>query len=418
MKKLKNNALSDREIIFNVLYESLIEGRYSNDLLRRVESEHIAFITDSVYGVIERQLTFKNILKKFSKLKDSKIENDVRVLIYMGMYHLLYTNVKEYAAIYEVVELAKKKLHSGAASFVNGILRRVQREKLNLLKNIDNASLDIKYSISNDFLTLLKDSYNDLEIADILRNSLLVPMVHIYIRKNKSNIVKLLRDNEIEFIDKEDFLLIKSYNHKLLIDYFNRGDFTILDYSTSVIREALDNMGNIEVNNVIDLCAAPGGKTLLVSDYLSAPKMVSQDINDIRVSLLMKNIATWKLNNVIAKLSDATEYDGGKYDLVISDVPCSGSGVFRRRPEIKYKVSKKEINELNVIQKNILSSAYKYTKDDGFIIYSTCSILKDENENILDYAIKKYGLKLIFKKTFVITEEHEGFFVSLLKKVK
>ena len=411
----KETPANDREIIYNVLYDSIINGRFSNDALRRVKSEHMPFITDTVYGVIERKITLQYILDSFSNMKKNKIQDEVRILIYIGIYHLLYTNIKPYAAIYEIVEMVKKKTHNGAASFANGILRSVQREKDKILKDIENSDFSIKYSVSEEFLKLLRVNLSDEEIESFLKHSFESPLVHVYVRRNEEELLKVLDENSMEYIQKEDFIFIKNFNHAALKPFFEKGDVAILDYSTSFIRNAFLNIEKQNIKTAIDLCAAPGGKTLLISDALGSPKIVSGDINDTRVNLLLKNINTWGLSNVIAKLSDATEYEGGNYDLVVADVPCSGSGVIRRRPELKYKIHQNSIDELNVTQKKILSNAKNYVKNDGYIIYSTCSILKQENEDVLEYAKRELGMEVLWNETFMLNDEHEGFFASLLK---
>lgn len=411
----KETPTNDREIIYNVLYDSIINGRFSNDALRRVKSERMPFITDTVYGVIERKITLQYILDSFSKMKKNKIQDEVRILIYIGIYHLLYTNTKSYAAIYEVVEMVKKKTNKGAASFANGILRSVQREKNKILKDIENSDFSIKYSVSEEFIKLLRVNLSDEEIESFLKHSFESPLVHVYVRRNEEDILKTLDENAMNYTKKDDFIFIKNFNRSALKPFFEKGDVAILDYSTSFIRKAFSNEKTKNIKTVIDLCAAPGGKTLLVSDALGSPKIVSEDINDTRVNLLLRNINTWGLSNVVAKLSDATEYEGGTYDLVVADVPCSGSGVIRRRPELKYKIDKSSIDELNVTQKKILSNAKNYVKDNGYIIYSTCSILNQENEDVLQYAELELGMEVLWHETFMLNEEHEGFFASLLK---
>lgn len=411
----KETPKNDREIIYSVLYDSIINGRFSNDALRRVKSEHMPFITDTVYGVIERKNTLQYILDSFSKMKKNKIQDEVRILIYIGIYHLLYTNIKAYAAIYEVVEMVKKKTNKGAASFANGILRSVQREKSKILKDIANSDFSIKYSVSEEFIKLLRVNLSDEEIESFLKHSFESPLVHVYVRRNEEDILKTLDENAMNYTKKDDFIFIKNFNRSALKPFFEKGDLAILDYSTSFIRKAFSNIEKENIKTGIDLCAAPGGKTLLVSDALGSPKIVSEDINDTRVNLLLRNINTWGLSNVVAKLSDATEYEGGTYDLVVADVPCSGSGVIRRRPELKYKIDKSSIDELNVTQKKILSNAKNYVKDNGYIVYSTCSILNQENEDVLEYAKRELGMEVLWHETFMLNTEHEGFFASLLK---
>ncbi|MDY3946552.1 MAG: transcription antitermination factor NusB [Ezakiella sp.] len=407
-KKINKN---NREIAFDLLYRILIEDAFSNIALQK-KVDNRPFITELVYGVIERKLTLNHIMMKYSKLKEDKIHDKAKILIYMALYELLYMKSEDYAVINEIVELAKKMLNTGAAGFINGILRSCQRDHV-VLDEIDNSDFEIKYSIGSELLDMIKKSYRGKYIP-ILENAFQKSKVHIYIRKNRDGILNSLKSNKIGYKELEDFLILSKYDHNALADYFRRGEFAIMDHSTSSIRKLLKNI--LKVDSIIDLCAAPGGKTLLVADTFVDADITACDINETRVRLLKENIVRWGLKNVDVKVNDARLNDGNKYDLAICDVPCSGSGVLKRRPELKYKINYEMISELNKKQRAILQNAISQVDSGGYIIYSTCSILKNENEDIVSEYIDE-SVKIVDKTLVLPNEINEGYFACLLKKM-
>lgn len=407
---LKKTEKTDREKVFDILYNVIFEDGFSNLLLKKIEFDSRPFATDLVYGVIERKITFDEIIKELSSIALNKIDNKAIILLYMGLYQLLFSGVKDYAAINEVVEIAKKFLNKGAAGFINGILRSAQRDE-SILDKVNSKGWEYEYSINVELLNMIKES--KLDTKSILLSTFEAPKVHLYIRKNCENIERALQNNEIKYEKKDDFIFVRNYDHKALASFFRRGEYAIMDYSTSIIRELLPN--NIE--NIFDMCAAPGGKTLLMADRLQNAKIKSSDINKIRVELINNNIKRWGLDNVIASVNDARIFDGNSYDLVLCDVLCSGSGVLSRKPELKYKINYNMIDELNEKQLAILKNAVKQTKQNGYIIYSTCSILKRENQDIVDEVIKDGSIKKIREELIIPNKNNEGFYACLLKKI-
>lgn len=404
--------INDREVAFDIIYRVIYDDGYSNLLLKNTQLDSRPFVTDLVYGVVERKFTLEEMLKILSNKDLEKIDQKVVVLIYIGLYQLFYSNTKDYAAIFEVVELAKKMLNKGAAGFINGILRSAQRMGDDLLNKVYGKGWEYEYSINNELLSMIKE--NKANTLEILKATFIPPKVHIYVRKNMAKIKSRLESNEIKFKEKEDFLIIQNYRHSVLTNFFRNGDYTIMDYSTSAVRElAPDN--NFET--IFDMCAAPGGKTLLLADKFPNAKIKASDINKNRVTLLENNIRRWGLTNVTCGVHDARNFDGNEYDLVLCDVLCSGSGVISRKPELKYKINYKMIEELNVKQIEILKNAVNQTKKDKYIIYSTCSILKRENRDIVDRVAGENNLSIIKDTTVFPSKDSEGFYACLLKKI-
>lgn len=406
----ENLKLDDREKVFDILIKVLYEDAFSNLLLKNTDFEVRAFATDLVYGVIERKMTLDEIIRRLSKINYNRIDKKTMVLLYMGLYQLIYSRVKDYAAINEVVEIAKKFLNQGAAGFINGILRSAQRQEKTLLQEVYNMGWEYEFSINVELLNMIKEL--KLNTREILESTFKPPRVHLYVRKNMENILRALDQNNIKYNVKNNFVFVENYDHKILSSFFRRGEYSIMDYSTSVIRQLVPK----DTKTVFDMCAAPGGKTLMIADLLPNAKIKSSDINEIRVNLIHENIKRWGLNNVTASVNDARVFDGNKYDLVVCDVMCSGSGVISRKPELKYKIDYKMIEELNSKQIEILKNASNQVNDGGYVIYSTCSILKRENSDIVDEVCKDGSLKKIKDILVIPSSDSEGFYACLLKK--
>lgn len=401
---------TDREIVFDILYNVIYEDGFSNLLLKKSDFDSRPFATDLVYGVLERKIIFDEIIKELSKIEYKKIDKKAIILLYMGLYQLIYSGVKDYAAIYEVVELAHKFLNKGAAGFINGILRNIQRD-LEIVEKIKSKGWEYEYSINIELLNMIKES--KLDTKSVLNSSFEPPFVHLYIRKNAENIERTLKQNNIKYEKKDDFMFLKNYDHKVLSSFYRRGEYSIMDHSTSVIRKLLPD----DIDTVFDMCAAPGGKTILMADAMPNATIKAADINAIRVGLIDSNIKRCGLENVHTAVNDARIFDGKHYDLALCDVLCSGSGVISRKPELKYKIDYKMIEELNEKQLAILKNAINQVNEDGYIIYSTCSILKRENQDIVEKVIKEGTVEKIKEELVLPSKYNEGFYACLLKRV-
>ena len=404
--------INDREIAFDIIYKVIYDDGYSNLLLKNTQLDSRPFVTDLVYGVIERKLTLEEMLRVLSNKKLEKTDKKAVVLIYMGLYQLFYSNTKDYAAIFEVVELAKKMLNKGAAGFVNGILRSAQRMGDDLISEVYDKGWEYEYSINHELLSMIKE--NKANTLEILKSTFIPPKVHLYVRRNMAKIKATLESNEIKFKEKEDFLIIQNYRHKALSSFFINGDYTIMDYSTSVVRGLASDDS---IDTIFDMCAAPGGKTLLLADKFPNAQIKASDINKNRVTLLENNIRRWGLTNVTSEVHDARNFDDKEYDLVLCDVLCSGSGVISRKPELKYKINYNMIEELNAKQIEILKNAVNQSKKDKYVIYSTCSILKRENRDVVDRVAEENNLSIIKDITIFPSKDSEGFYACLLKKI-
>ncbi|MDO5716607.1 MAG: transcription antitermination factor NusB [Tissierellia bacterium] len=406
------DIINDRKLIFHTLYNIIEENKYSNIELRKIQSNHQAFITDMVYGILERKATLDFVIQSLSTVSFQKIHPNVRILLYMGIYQLLFMRVKDHAAVYETVELGKEILHKGSIKFLNGMLRNLQRKRDSIEKMIKDSDMDIRYSISKEFLQLLREDFDEQTVETILKDSLEPKYNHVYLRRKEMEIIGFLKQKNIPHCKKEDFLIFRG-PMSLLEIFYKAGDISYMDISTSAIRYVIPE----KVDRVLELCAAPGGKTTLIADVLPHAEIDAIEIHSHRAEVLERNLKRMGIQNVQVIVADGIHFSSSKpYDLVSIDAPCSGSGVIGRRPELRYKINRKMIKELQSTQFDLLSNAIEQTKAKGTILYSTCSILKKENEEVIEKVTNAFPVTKVKQALILPTDGKEGFYIALLKK--
>jgi 16S rRNA (cytosine967-C5)-methyltransferase len=201
------------------------------------------------------------------------------------------------------------------------------------------------------------------------------------------------------------------------IDEFNNGLFYVQDYSSQLV---CYKSGIKETDNVLDVCAAPGGKALHASQLAANGTVEARDLTDAKVALINENIARIGQTNITAKAWDATVLDPAaenKYDVVIADLPCSGLGIIRKKPDIKYNQTEASLGELVQLQAKILENAARYVKAGGVLCYSTCTINKDENENqVANFLSSHSEFKMMESEQLLPDKNHDGFFICVMKK--
>ena len=399
--------------------------------------------TEIIYGVIENKYYIDYMIDKLSKVKTNKMEIYVKTLLRMGIYQIMFLNsISDYAAVNETVNLAKKK-NSKVSGFINGILRNVirQKETIGAIKVKDDIDyLAIKYSydkwmIRNWMIHFGREFTEELLEANSQRPS-------IYLR---TNTLKITRDELIEKLEKQNIKAskvsvvdeaIKVENLKDIENnsIYKEGLFTVQDISSMLVGKVM----NPEENSlVLDVCSAPGGKTTHMATLMNnTGQVVSRDIYEHKLKLIKASCKRLNLTNVNVEEYDAMKIDKdsiGKFDYVLADVPCSGLGIIRRKPEIKYK-EKEEFRDLPPIQKKILENASKYVKKGGTLIYSTCTIQDSENIDVINEFLQKnknFELAPInevkvdldnqekgYMKIYPNIHEMDGFFISKLIRVR
>lgn len=441
--------MNAREIAYKILLDVEKNKNYSNMSINKhfkdvkLSNQDRGLATEIVYGVIENKYYIDYMIDKLSKVKTNKMEIYVKTLLRMGIYQIIFLNsISDYAAVNETVNLAKKK-NSKVSGFINGILRNVirQKETIGDIKVKDDIDyLAIKYSydkwlIRNWMIHFGKEFTEELLEANSERPS-------IYLR---TNTLKVTRDELIEKLLEQNIKAekvnvvdeaIKVENLKDIENnkLYKEGLFTVQDISSMLVGKVMNPKEN---SLVLDVCSAPGGKTTHIATLMkNTGQVVSRDIYDHKLKLINASCKRLGLTNV-----DVQEYDGmkldkdsiAKFDYVLADVPCSGLGIIRRKPEIKYK-EKEEFRELPPIQKKILENASKYVKVGGTLIYSTCTIQDSENLDVIKEFLQKhknFELSPIdevrvdldnqdkgFMKIYPNVHDMDGFFISKLIRVR
>lgn len=446
--------MSARKIAYEILMDIEVNNNYSNISLNshlskaKVDNRDKGLITELVYGVIEKKRYIDYIINKVSKIKVRKMENSVKIAIRLGVYQIVFLDrIADYAAINESVDIIKK-IDKRASGFVNAILRNVLRKKDDICKINDNTTenIAIKYSYEKWIVDRLIGEHGLARAKSILESLSERPKLYLRINRSKMDgfddidefaefIIDQLEKEGIkakrsEFL--EEAIQVDNFKNIEANKLFKMGYISVQDISSMLVSKALNPKGN---SKVLDLCAAPGGKTTHIAELMNNTGLVlSQDIYDHKIKMIKWYANRLGLNNIKVEKADALslceEYKG-KFDYVLSDVPCSGMGIVRRKPEIKYK-TEEEVNKLPDIQLSILRNAAEYVKEGGVLVYSTCTIFKEENmgiiyrflsenqdfsldsiENLnLDSSTLDSGYINIYPDEF----EMDGFFICRLKK--
>ena len=416
-----------REISADTLVEILEHGEFSHIYLKAVldkysylEKNERAFITRLVNGTVERKLQLDHIINSYSKTKVKKMKPLIRTIIRMGTFEIYYMDsVPDSATCNEYVKLAKKRGFSGLSGFVNGVLRNISRDK----GNVKFTDLGTKYSMPQWIVDKWTKDYGTDTTEEIL-NGFFVPE-ELCIRVNLKKIsrddlaVKLTQKGiKVTKCDTiESACYISGYDSISAISEFEEGLFYIQDYSSQLVPY---KAGLKAGDKVVDVCAAPGGKALHCGEIVKDGTVDARDLTDIKVGLILENISRTGAANVSAKKWDATVFDAtseNKFDVVIADLPCSGLGIIRKKPDIKYNQTEESLKELTALQQQILDIVCKYVKDGGTLCYSTCTINKDENENqVSNFLCSHSEFKIINMEQLWPDSKHDGFFICVMKK--
>lgn len=424
--------INDRYRSFLILKDILSSGAYSNISLRtelnKIDSEvSKSFVTKLVYGVVERKNYLDYIISKLSSTKLSKMDIDIVIILEMALYQIIYMDkVPESAAVNEAVKLAKI-VNKRLSGFVNANLRNFLRNKDDLMKvNIDDEDerLAVKYSINEEFLELLKNDYDKETVNNFLKRSMDERLLNLRVntkKTTKDSIKAVLDKFNIKYEESDisvDSLIIYDKVSDVVKSLFKQGYVSFQDATSSSLQDYIElNHGD----KVLDLCAAPGGKSMHMAEKLEMGSITSCDIYEHKINLLKNEANRLGLDNINFQINDAMKLNKefiNKFDKVLLDVPCSGSGIISRKPEIKYQIDLKELKELNDKQWKILNISKEYVKKGGLLVYSTCSILKLENEIMVKKFLEEnndFNLEKFIKH--MPTEKiNDGFFISYLRK--
>lgn len=407
--------INTREIILDMLMEICEKGAYSHVVLRQtlrkyqyLDKRDRAFITRITEGTLENIIYIDYVINQFSNIKVAKMKPLIRNLLRMSAYQVLkMDSVPVSAACNEAVKLAIKRSFMQLKGFVNGVLRAIARNKDNI--KLPNASVDfveylhVVYSMPKWIIEQLVVQYS-MEDASRIIKSFGESDRKICVRMNTSKeeattIIRRLKEEGVTVEHSDiygDALYISGIDFLEGLEVFNEGLISVQDLSSMLVSVIADPK---EDNLCLDMCAAPGGKSIHLYELMKGKgKVVARDISDYKVSLIEENADRTGAFGVIAEVFDATELDEdmlGKADVVIADLPCSGLGVIGKKSDIKYNITKEKQEELVKLQRKMLDNAWQYVKKGGTLIYSTCTINKEENIENMRYVEEKYPVKLV-----------------------
>ena len=382
---------NSREVVLDILMEILEKGNLSHLILKQalekyqyLEKQDRAFITRITEGTLEYLIQIDAVINRYSKVKVSKMKPVIRTIMRMSVYQLLYMErVPDSAVCNEAVKLAKKRKFQGLTGFVNGVLRNISREK----EALEFSSPAERYSIPQWMFSLWEKKYGR-ETAERIAASFLEERP-LTVRCNVSRasvdeITEALKAQGIQVetsVISPTVLQISGYDYLDAVEAFTEGKLTVQDASSALVGLiASPKPGNF----VLDVCSAPGGKSMHAADLMAGTGMVeSRDLTEYKISLVEENVARCGFTNMRTCVWDATVFDPemeGKADIVLADLPCSGLGIIGKKPDIKMRLQEEELHELAALQRKILSVVSRYVKPGGVLVYSTCTINPEENE--------------------------------------
>lgn len=426
--------MDSRDIVLSILMDIETKNTFSNMAISKALSKNQfedkrerAFITRLSEGIMEQRITLDYVINQFSKTKVNKCKPLIRCLLRMGTYQILYMDsVPDSAACNEAVKLAKKHGFSSLSGFVNGVLRNISRNKDNIKQPSEDVTsvdyISVKYSTPKWLCEKLKKDYPD-NYTKILEGCFFDRDTSIRVNTtkiSKDELKQMISDSGItveygEYDDKA--LLIRDYDFIKKVPGYRQGYFTVQDESSMC---AVRTAGIKPGNTVIDVCAAPGGKTTCAAEYMNGEGTIySMDISEDKLELIEENVDRLGFTNVNISCHDATiPLDDMQVDVVIADVPCSGLGIIGRKNDIKYRLTKEQLEELVSLQRRILDVVSGYVKKGGRLLFSTCTINPDENQENVKWFLEKY-------KDFSMQEERlflqgvdncDGFYYAVLNR--
>lgn len=433
--------MNERELILEILMEMEKNGTFSHIIIGQVldkynylEPRQKAMIKRISEGTTERRLELDYILNRYSKTPVSKMKPMIRQILRMGVYQILYMDsVPDSAACNEAVKLARKHHFQNLSGFVNGVLRTVSRQKENISYPDENQhpieAVSIRTSMPVWILEMWQEQYGKDRMIRMAEAQMQERPVGLRFREN------LPPEKREQLIDEMTRQKVQIRSSKLLpfayqaihmegmqnIEAFQQGFFTVQDVSSMLPAECAGiRAGDL----IVDLCAAPGGKSMQAAELLSerereaaqagvtfAPGcVISRDLTQEKADRIRENQERLGITCLKAEVFDALQTDQeltGKADVVFADLPCSGLGVIGRKTDIKYRMSEQQIEELVSLQRRILEASLGYLKPGGILMYSTCTVDRKENEEQVSWIQEHFPFQ---------TEPLQGRIAEVLKQ--
>lgn len=397
--------MKEREIALFVLMDIFEEGAYNNIILRKTLNKHSeltsvqrAFITELVNGTLRNLINIDYVINQFSKTKTDKMKPFILNNLRVAVYQILYMDkIPVSAACNEAVILAKKRSFSSLSGFVNGVLRNIARSKDSVEYPKDKTkALALKYSYPEWLIKywLKEMSFEDTE--KVCASFAQPPRLSVCVNATKlsKNELKNKFSDEGIAVDSDTLLDNSLYIYRTSniaeSSCYKEGLFHIMDESSML---AVKIMAPLKNSVVVDVCSAPGGKSFAIAEYMGdSGKVYSRDIYSHKIELIEEGAKRLGIKSIKTELRDAAEADNElKADYVLVDAPCSGFGLVRKKPDIKYNKVYEDIEELSALQRKILAASSVMVKEGGILVYSTCTISHKENIENVKWFCREYG---------------------------
>lgn len=412
--------------VFEALKSVYADKAYSNMAINEALLHHNgckeSFVRNYAKGVLRDTIKLDYFIDSLASRGIGKIKVRPLIILRMGIYAInSMGSVPEHAAVNESVNLARK-VARGSEGFINGMLRSYIRRREELV--IPGDRDDVRYSVNSAIISLLREQYGDE--AGVILNALNEPQKTIIrvnrLRADRNDVIDSLRAMviEAEASGESPNAVISSGSGIVSSDLYKAGLISIQSLSSMIAIEALDPKPG---SKVLDMCAAPGGKSAYMAEMMdNMGSITSCDIHEHRLKLIGKTMERLGIDIVQSMHADGTMHDKSmddSFDYVLADVPCSGLGVMAGKPEIRFSLDSDELAELQTVQKAILKNAVLYAKEGGRIEYSTCTLNKNENEEIVESVLNESEgslLSVIEMKTLMPYNSKVGFFYCVLAK--
>lgn len=430
---IKNARQVAYESIYKVNYEKAYSNIILNQLFRRYEMSYRdrGFVTELVYGTLTRLIYLNRVIAQYSDLRMNRLSPKVLTVLQMGVFQLMFMDsVTDFAAVDETVKLIKQ-LDFRSTAFVNAVMRKIAREK-EQSKDIANLAelsnkiqhFSVKYSVSEYLAGRFLKMYGEEFTEKLLSAFYDSPKLFIRVNSLKTTEKELLDRLSKDGIEAKETSVKGVFSLKGLRGVgsnpsFREGLFSVQDLSSVRAVVALDPRPG---EDILDLCSAPGGKTFAIAEYMNNQGRIDAlDISEHKLLLLSERAKELGIEIIRTKVSDARVFQkelSECYDKVLVDAPCSGFGIIRRKPELRYKTYE-DVKDLPQIQKEILKQAASYLKKSGILVYSTCTLEKKENIEVIQNFLQEHPNFSLVKEPrsfYPHMDQGDGFFVAKMKK--
>ena len=415
-----------RELALNVLNKYEKDKSYINlelkTALNGVEPVEKALATELIYGVIRYRLNLDYIRNLFSNLKENKLTESVKNILRIGIYQIMYLDkIPDSAACNESVKLAYKYANKGAVGFINAVLRKAAREKNNIFYPENKKEyLKVKYSFPEDIIDAFIRDFGEEKAEFVLAASNINKGITLrpnLLKISKQQFCKMLEEANADFTEDESVFVVKNFSH-IKLKGFEEGLYTIQDKASA---EAAMLLAPAQGEKVLDLCAAPGGKTCCMAQLMNnTGTIVACDLHEHRTDLISKTAQRLGISIIETMVNDGEifkEEFAESFDKILVDVPCSGLGVISKKPDIKW--AEHDFDSLSVLQYNIMCNAVKYLKPGGVIVYSTCTLNSIENSTVVNKVLETFPiLKKETERLLLPGELNDGFYMCRILKEK